>query len=279
MRAEVAEGGGGDGDEQAEGEEDGETSGEEKSSGRGDDQHRNHDDGADRFEGRDGGQGGEGHEKVVHELGSEALEFGKGGIERREGEFFVKKEEDQGVEEKSARKNEGGAGDLDEGGRGFVQGDEIEGGLFERAVENAVGVEIDAIGGLADEDEAEGKQGSENNAHRGTAFHFSEAGDPLGEEGGEKTGHDGTHEDERRGTGARDQKGDAEAGEDGVTDGVTHHAHAAKEEEGAGEGTGGGAKGAHEDEMEVVSGEGHFFRLRTRWVGGEFGAASRCWVW
>lgn len=117
----------------------------------------------------------------------------------------------------------------------------IEWGEFYGPVEHAAGVEVDVVCCLFNEDEADGKEGSEDDSHGGSAVDFSELGNPLGEEGGEDSGDGCTDKHGPAGAGVRDEEGDGESGEDGVADGISHHGHAPQEEEASGEGASHGA--------------------------------------
>ena len=162
--------------------------GEEEGGGGGDDEHGDDDDAADGFEGGDGGDRDHDHEEVVQELGGEAEGVGEAGVEGAEAEFFEEGDDDDEVEKEGDPGYHGSA-------RVKVaeEFDGIEGGEFDGSVENATGIEIDFVGGGADENQSQGEQGGEDNAHSGTAVDVSEAADPLCEDGGENA-HDGGSE-------------------------------------------------------------------------------------
>ena len=56
------------------------------------------------------------------------------------------------------------------------------------------------------EDQSQGEQGGEDNAHRGSAVDVSEAADPLREDGGENTHDGGSEEHGEAGAGAGDEE-------------------------------------------------------------------------
>ena len=253
----MAEDGREDGHDEADGDEDREVPGEKKGGGRWNDEHRDNDDGADCFEGCDGRDGDHGHEKVVHELRSEALGFGKAGVEGSKFEFLVEESDDERVEKKGGTDDESGPGNGKEGGLVFEERDHIKRRVFERSVKNTPCVKVDVVGCFANEDKSDGEEGGEDDSHGGAAFHLAEAGDPLGEKGGEDSGDGSAEEHPDVGARSGDEEGDGEAGKDRVADGVTHHAHSAKKEKGARERTGHRTQASDEDYVEVVRGPGH----------------------
>ena len=72
-------------------------------------------------------------------------------------------------------------------------GDEEEG--FELAVQHAVGVEIDMIGGgLLEHEDTQGKHDGEDDAHGGAGFDFAQAFDEFDEADGDEGGCSGAQE-------------------------------------------------------------------------------------
>ena len=128
----------------------------------------------------------------------------------------------------------------------------MERGVFKCSVEDATGIEIDISGTSLDDEESDGEEGGEDDAHGGTTLDLAEFSDPLGEKGGEDSGDGSAEEHGPTGAGTGDEEGDGKAGEDSMADGVTHHTHAAEEEKGAGEGAGHGTKNTDGDDVEVV---------------------------
>ena len=114
------------------------------------------------------------------------------------------------------------------------------------------------VGGADDEDEADRKEGRENDAHGGTLVNLAKLGDPLSEESREDA--DDGRADEHREAGARpsQQEGGCEPGEDGVADGVAHHAHAAQDEEAARDRRRDCGEGADDDDPVIEGGPVHF---------------------
>ena len=221
------------------------------------DEHGDDNDGADRFKGGDGGDGDHGHDEVVHESGAEALSLGEAGIERGHREFFEKEGDDDDVEKKSGSDDKGGSGDFEDVVFSLEKRDEIERGGFKSTVEDTAGIEIDMIGCLTDEDEANGEEGGKDDAHSGPALDLAKAGNPLGKEGRENSGDGGAEEHPDVGAGAGYEESDGKAGKDGVTDGISHHAHAAKEEKGPWKCAGHRAQSSDEDDVKVVGGPVH----------------------
>ena len=153
----MTENGRGDGENEAEANEEGKVSGDEKGGGRWDDEHRDDDDGADGFEGGNGGNRDHGHEEVVDDAGSEALGLGEAGVEGGEGEFLVEDPNDEDVEEEGASDNECGVGDLNEEFFRLEERDEIERSVFQSSIEDATGIEIDIAGTLLDQEKSDRK--------------------------------------------------------------------------------------------------------------------------
>ena len=92
----------------------------------------------------------------------------------------VENADDEKVEKEGGSNDESGVRDLNEVVASLKKGDEIEGSVFQGTVKDASGIEVNVTCSAFDEDKSDREEGGEDDAHGGSAFNFSELGNPLG---------------------------------------------------------------------------------------------------
>ena len=114
----------------------------------------------------------------------------------------------------------------------------IQGRQFDGPIENTARIKVHMIRSADDQQQTGGEQGGEDDAHGSTTIDHSELAHPLGKNRGKNTGDGGTDEHREAGAAGGDKEGHRQSGQHSVADCVSHHAHAAQDEEAAGQRTG-----------------------------------------
>jgi hypothetical protein len=217
----VSENGGQHGETEAYGQHGAQPVGNQVGCRTGDDEHGDHQNTADTFEGRNGGGRHQRHQCIMHDIGVDAHGRSQGRIESSNFEFLEKYDHEAQVDQQHDSAGNGSPGNVMAQEQGGVQRSQLDG-----PVQDAAGVQIDMIGRLTNENQAHGEQGGENHTHGGPAIQAAEPVDSLDHQGGDHADENCTHQHGQAVPAAGYQKGDGQARQHGVADGIAHHAHA-----------------------------------------------------